>query len=647
MLLSFTQPCLAETVELDEEVVSASRIDEDRYRSPGSVTVVHADELEGENRSLPDMLEHVPGLNVIRLRGRGAYTVASVRGSTSAQVAVYVDGVLQNTGSDAAVDLSAIPAGEVERVEVYRGYIPARFSEAGMGGVINVVTRAPESGKARTSVKAGIGSFGEVSFGAAVSGGTGKDKDKGKFLAAVNHAGTRGDFPYRNDNGTPYNTADDYDADRKNNGRDMTDVLLKWEDGGWAARLNWNRDDRDLPLPAPGNDKPTSPRGAELDTDKLELSISNSRRAGAVDWGWSLGWMRRSRVYDNPDGTLGGLGERHNEYITERLSAALNASWSPSERHFVEVLAEWSGETLDARGDIVDMYLGTPRFDQNVWRAVVQDSIALTRDGKLILTPSVRWDSSDGESKTAWAAALEYRPSEPWLFSATFGSYSRAPNLYERYGDGATIRPNAGLKWETGLQWDARAAWHGAVKNADVSLSLTYFGRKTDDLIEFIMTSPRYGIYENIAKASVNGVELEGTAVKGPWKLSLSATWMSALNETPDSYREDKRLPNAPLWAWTARVTREFSARLSAFVEWRFVGANYFDQNELVRYDDMSLLNVGVKWTNGDTDVALGVNDLFNDGPGIGLKTTPSAPERMNWYPLEGRSFYLTVSRKF
>ena len=84
-------------------------------------------------QSLPDLLERVPGLHIVRARGRGAYTVASIRGSTSAQVAVYVDGSLRNLGSEAAVDLSAIPVGEVERIEVYRGYIPVRFTEAGLG----------------------------------------------------------------------------------------------------------------------------------------------------------------------------------------------------------------------------------------------------------------------------------------------------------------------------------------------------------------------------------------------------------------------------------------------------------------------------------------------------------------------------------
>ena len=107
--------------------------------------------MKGEQKNLPELLKQVPGLHIIELKGRGAYTTASVRGSTASQVAVYVDGVLMNLGSEAAVDLSTIPVENVERIEVYRGYIPARFGGASMGGVINIITKNPD-GKGKGDV---------------------------------------------------------------------------------------------------------------------------------------------------------------------------------------------------------------------------------------------------------------------------------------------------------------------------------------------------------------------------------------------------------------------------------------------------------------------------------------------------------------
>ena len=186
-----------------------------------------------------------------------------------------------------------------------------------------------------------------------------------------------------------------------------------------------------------------------------------------------------------------------------------------------------------------------------------------------------------------------------------------------------------------------------------MTLSLTYFGRRTDDMIEFVMASPRYGVYENVAKARVSGLELEGAVDWALWSLSFSGTWMRAENETPDSYRNGKRLPNSPEWAWSARLTRRFAdakgtVRVSAFVEGQFTGDNYFDQAEQVRYDDLFLLNAGVKWrVRENLDLAFGVRDALNNGPDVSLKATGSGPERMAWYPLAGRSFYATLNWTF
>ena len=62
-------------------------------------------------------------------------TLPCLRGCNAAQVTIYVDGVPQNLGQDGAMDLSLIPMSNVARIEVYRGYVPARFSGAPIGGL--------------------------------------------------------------------------------------------------------------------------------------------------------------------------------------------------------------------------------------------------------------------------------------------------------------------------------------------------------------------------------------------------------------------------------------------------------------------------------------------------------------------------------
>ena len=123
--------------------VEAKRPSWEEILSPGTVTIIRPEEFKGEQKSLPDFLKMVPGVHVREVNGKGQYTTVTVRGSTAAQVGVFVDGVLTNLGGDAAVDISTIPVSNVERIEVYRGYIPARFAGTFIGGVINIVTKKP------------------------------------------------------------------------------------------------------------------------------------------------------------------------------------------------------------------------------------------------------------------------------------------------------------------------------------------------------------------------------------------------------------------------------------------------------------------------------------------------------------------------
>lgn len=637
-------------VELGEVTVTAELAEEDRDRSPGSVTVLRPEEMQGERQTLPELLERVPGLHVVQAKGRGAYSVASIRGSTSAQVTVYVDGVKQNLESEAAVDLSSIPVGEVERIEVYKGYIPARFSAAGIGGVVNIVTQMPKERK--TTLTLGAGSYGAFEGGLSYSDTFGG----GKFFSALQYRRGDGDFKYRNDNGTPYNPADDYSARRAHNGYSLTDALVKWEDAHWSARLNWTANDRELAAPAPGADRPGSASGADLDTKRWDFSIGRRQTLGAVDWGWRLEYLKQDKTYDDPEDVLGGLEEKHNEYGTERFSVGTDFAWTMGDRHFLELAAAYASETLDVEGDIVERFGGRSSFDRRTWNVVLQDSIALTRDGTLLLTPSLRWQGTDEDDRLNWAVAVTRQFGSAWMLKATYGSYSRSPNMYELYGDGATIRPNENLRWETGKQWDLGVVWSRPKedeKKPALSATLTYFGREADDMIEFVMTGPRFGVYENIGKARVHGVELEADLDWKPWKFSFSGTWMRAENQTADDYRNGKRLPNAPEWAYTARVTRFFfdregRERFNAFLEGQYTGDNYFDQAEQVRYDDLFLLNLGLNWQiNENGRFSFGVRDLLDEGPETQLVTTANGPERTPWYPIQGRTFYVTLRWTF
>jgi outer membrane cobalamin receptor len=177
---------------LEALTVEAKRPDWESKLSPGTVTIIRPDDYKGEQKTLPEMLQDVPGVHVRYVSGKGQYTTVTVRGSTAAQVGVFVDGVLSNLGGDAAVDISTIPVSNVERIEVYRGYIPARFGGTYMGGVINVVTKRPE----QTNISASIGqsSWGGYKGSLEITEPLGS----GSLMIGINRDESDGDFRYKN-----------------------------------------------------------------------------------------------------------------------------------------------------------------------------------------------------------------------------------------------------------------------------------------------------------------------------------------------------------------------------------------------------------------------------------------------------------------
>ena len=279
--------------------VEAKRPRWEEILSPGTVTVIRPEEFKGEQKTLPDFLQMVPGVHVREVNGKGQYTTVTVRGSTAAQVGVFVDGVLTNLGGDAAVDISTIPVSNVERIEVYRGYIPARFAGTFIGGVVNIVTKKPM--KAHGSAEIGPGSFGSKKGSVEITAPVGS----GSLLFGFNHEARDGDFPYHSyaadqwftntqvgrdylqneaelrrllamnaaekaaydaangtgawqtnvddnrqwlgDHASLAESARDPERRRKYNDYKNTDVLLKWQDNNWMIKGTYKTVNRHLP----------------------------------------------------------------------------------------------------------------------------------------------------------------------------------------------------------------------------------------------------------------------------------------------------------------------------------------------------------------------------------------------------------------
>src|ERR1700682_4733102 len=129
--------------ETEEIVVSATRIETPISEIGSSVTLISAEEIErNQRRTLPDVLQTVPGLNIVQTGGPGGKTSLFMRGSNSNHTKVLIDGIDANDPSqDGVFDFGQVLTSDIERVEVLRGPQSSLYGSDAIGGVVNIVTK--------------------------------------------------------------------------------------------------------------------------------------------------------------------------------------------------------------------------------------------------------------------------------------------------------------------------------------------------------------------------------------------------------------------------------------------------------------------------------------------------------------------------
>lgn len=146
--------------ELD--VTVASRTGGGLGAASRSVEVLTSRELDRiPARNVGDLLRWSTGVEV---RSRSAAQAdLSIRGSSFEQVLVLVDGVPMNDAQTAHFDLDlALPLESVKRIEIVRGSASALYGADALGGVVNIVTRAPGGEEGVSRVRFEGGSFGQA-----------------------------------------------------------------------------------------------------------------------------------------------------------------------------------------------------------------------------------------------------------------------------------------------------------------------------------------------------------------------------------------------------------------------------------------------------------------------------------------------------
>ena len=169
--------------------------------SVGTVAEITAKDIEDKNaRTLDEALELLPGLDV-RTGGDGVPRIR-MRGFTSRHVVLLLNGVPFNSTYDGQFDPTIIPTENIAKIKVTYGTSSVLYSQGGLGGVINIVTKKGTQG-----------------FNGSLSGEVG---ERGQKLGRFNMSGGSGPFDFfvsgSAENSDGFRLSSDFDSTTLENG---------------------------------------------------------------------------------------------------------------------------------------------------------------------------------------------------------------------------------------------------------------------------------------------------------------------------------------------------------------------------------------------------------------------------------------------
>jgi len=663
LLLFLMSVCVfAETdrkaVTLETVVVTAKKPEEilqtgdvDKEQTPAFFSVIEKEEFEGKIEDLSELLSKEAGIQARRSGGMGSSSTVSLRGSSSDQVMVFLDGILLNGTSGGGVDLGNISLSDIEAIEIYRGVTPINFGKASIGGVVNIRTLRSKKGF-NGNVNIGYGSFNTRKL----SGFINHKPGKWDYLISADFLSSDNDFKILNDNGTEWNEEDDLVEKRNNAQFDQKNILTKFGfDFKDDVRIDFLNQwfSKDQGLPSWNNSENTkSTFDTERNISTLKLTVND---VGPYHFNTStrVDYSCKEEDYDDSEGHI-GLGDQHSVYTTTSFGV----------NFFLEWLTEWNVLTLmvDAKHEEYDSedLLGSHNPNESsrdTFSIGLQDSFIFFED-RLIVTPAVRYTSLEDELESGtsiWGTPLEGNSRDKdyinpqiglkyhildWLSLKTnLANYVREPSFFELFGDRGFFLGNNDLKAEEGTNFDAgfEIKWAGTGDwLSGISCNAAYFRSDVDNLITVSYDARGIGKYTNISEAHIEGVELGiNLELLKYFRFVGNATWQDPENRSEIEAFNGKKLPG--------RFEKSYLGRIEAlhrgfrlYAEYVLEKDMYYDTANLLNAEDKKEVNAGISWLFRSFLFSFEAKNL-----------TDNQYEDFRGYPLPGRSYFFSIKYDF
>lgn len=455
---------------LDQMVVTASRLEESNFEANANVNVVTRKDIEEKHyQTVSDALRAVPGVAIQNYSATGAnYSADYLYVNGTSHVLVLVDGQRANTnGSTFSVfqpsEVSNMD--NIERIEVLKGSASTLYGSDAVGGVINIITRKPKAGGATTKISGAWGSYGKKTYNVYNEGMT-----KGGFYWTVNGQTDKMDnYKDGHGNSTP-NKIDSksYGVKMGQKFDDKADINVSYS----RYKLDYGR-----PETASSMMGPTIFTGGMTDGKK-----DNTKYTVAFDYKFNDKLSNRLTYFSRTS----DLDDDKNHPAS--LWLMREKTWG-----FSDQLTYANGNHTiiggydyykDAMNKYQDQY--TPNMTGTVDNKAffIQDQMQFGAWG---FTPGVRFSKhSEYGNKTTGSGVLSYKFNDLTNMYVSYKEFFRAPYMYELYNPfygSEKLNPEEGETKEIGLNTRI---------DDKTTFSAHYFRTDSDNLIGFNNVTWKY-----------------------------------------------------------------------------------------------------------------------------------------------------------
>ncbi|MDO9277085.1 MAG: TonB-dependent receptor [Polaromonas sp.] len=488
---------LAQVLELNPIVVVAARSEQLLSDALVSVSVFTREDIDqSQAPTLVDLLQGEAGFEFGRNGGPGTTTSMFLRGQSSINLVIMIDGVRSPVDQIGSLQILDVPLAQIERIEVLRGNASALYGDAAVGGVISITTRG---GKGKPAA------YGTLSYGS-----------RNTRELSAGYGGTTGEYSFNINAGR--NQSDGFSAMNARQNAAVNPAADAYSSEFAAARVDRKIDaGLSVGLRLAANTSSTfydSPYDTPADTHQFKKKNSSlnvyMRKALGDDWVSTVDVSSSRLTYEDFKNQTRlasyGLFEGTNDVVRWfntyqlRSNTLVNFGVDKSRENF-SANGAWG---YDMQRDGLGYFVGaTSTFDKLTLQANVRhDEISVdTRSGGAQSTNDVK--------NNAALLGLGYQLAQAFKLTVSTSSGFRAPTAYE-VSTTPMLKPETYASREAGLVYASGSSYVRAV----------YFQTNTKDALT---PNANYDAYTNVGEVQNKGLELTtraqwlGNSIKGSW----------------------------------------------------------------------------------------------------------------------------------